>query len=314
MYDSKRGVLEPLIYSSLFSFPLTSEEIRRFSSENNMTVNDVKRIAASLYPLVQEEKGYYFLNGQERSVSERLRGIEDAKRKYDKALTVVKYLSYLPTIKLVALSGSSALGSTSEDDDIDLFIITGKHTLYGTRLLLLTFLQLMGVRKRWNRTGFVFCVNMLLDERHLAFSKNRQDMYTAREIVQMRVLFNRSGTLSAFLRANSWYKTFFPQAEAWHVPLQKNDLSLYDRITIALIRMVEYPALLIQRAKLRRDGVLVSSETGVLMLHTSDYRMRCLRRFHAKKKAVRKLLRMHRKHLLSLRSNIDKGKNIFYTA
>jgi hypothetical protein len=108
MYDNKQIVLEPLVYSSLFDFPLRIEEIKRYSSQSELSHAQIKKTCASLYPLLQEHDGYYYL-GNKSQVEKRLRGMPYASEKFDQALSLVRLLQFIPSVSLVALSGNVAL-------------------------------------------------------------------------------------------------------------------------------------------------------------------------------------------------------------
>ena len=64
------------------------------------------------------------------------------------------------------------MDNAGEKDDIDLFVITSKGTLWITRLLLVSLLIFMGqYRGRGKKESQKVCLNMLIDEVGLKFEK-----------------------------------------------------------------------------------------------------------------------------------------------
>src|SRR6185312_7622187 len=121
---------------------------------------------------------------------------------------------YIPTIEFAGLSGSLAMHNAEKDADIDIFIITRPNTLWLTRFLILSLLQLKGKRRAPGKKHAkdTICVNMLLDTKHMAFPKNKRNIYTAHEIIQMKPLLIRNNTYNEFLHKNKWIINFLPHA------------------------------------------------------------------------------------------------------
>ncbi|KKR64834.1 MAG: hypothetical protein UU07_C0051G0004, partial [Parcubacteria group bacterium GW2011_GWF1_40_5] len=117
-------------------------------------------------------------------------------------------LKIIPCVKLVAVSGALSMRNSRKNDDIDLVIMTSKGLLWTTRflanLLLLPFKRDLAGQKISDRA----CLNMFLDES--ALSIKERNIYTAHEICQMKLLWDREGTYRKFLRANSWVQEYLP--------------------------------------------------------------------------------------------------------
>lgn len=113
-------------------------------------------------------------------------------------------LSFIPWIKLVALTGARAINNRSLTDDIDLMIVTAKNRLWLSRLLvtIILFPRLRRGRTIANR----FCLNLWLDE--TALNIKTRNLYTAHEICQLKPLFDRHQTYQKFINANLWVKNY----------------------------------------------------------------------------------------------------------
>jgi hypothetical protein len=94
----------------------------------------------------------------------------------------------------------------SENDDIDFFIICRSGTLWTTRFFSILLLEVFGRRRRPGDNNFKdkICLNMLVDEEGMAVPELEQDIYTAQEIGNLKVLWEREGSYRRFLEANNW--------------------------------------------------------------------------------------------------------------
>lgn len=117
-------------------------------------------------------------------------------------------------IKLIGLSGSIAMLDADVRDDIDLFIIAQRSRMWTVRLWCLLFASLFGLRRRRgvkNAPNKV-CLNLFFDEREVIVPKQKQNEYTAHEVLQMKPMFVKGDTYKRFLRENSWVMEYFPNA------------------------------------------------------------------------------------------------------
>lgn len=118
----------------------------------------------------------------------------------------------IPTIDLVAITGSVAIDNAKVDDDIDLMIITKDNTLWLTRALIVIVLKIFG----WRRGGGVIkdriCDNLYLDQSALLIPKTKQNLYTAHEVLQIKPVIDRRQTYQHFVNSNSWTKNYLANA------------------------------------------------------------------------------------------------------
>ncbi len=138
--------------------------------------------------------------------------MKEAARKLQHIKWYVRVLSYIPTIRLVGLSGSIAVGVAKKTDDIDLFIITKAHWLWTTRFLTIVIALLCGLKRSRGakRAKDKVCLNLFFDERDVCLPKKKQTIYGAHEVLQMVPLITIDNTYERFLKANRWVRTYFP--------------------------------------------------------------------------------------------------------
>ncbi len=133
----------------------------------------------------------------------------------------IKLISTFPQIKLVGLSGSISMMNASENDDIDLFVITAKNRLFTGRFTSLLLAQLIGIRR--NRLTYSrrpsqignknkICLNLFFDESDLKVPKFKQTEFVGHEALQMKPIIVKDNVYKKFLEANRWVFKLFPNA------------------------------------------------------------------------------------------------------
>ena len=197
-----------LAYHDIFGYPLTVEEIHRYLIKKSANTNRIEETLGHLLEkkLVGKINKYYFLKGRSKIVSIRIKRKDYSKAKMRKAKLFGVLLKIIPSVKLAAISGALSMDNSRKNDDIDLVIITSKNLLWSTRFLANLFLLLFKRDPAGQKISDRACLNMFLDESALSISD--RNIYTAHEICQMRVLWDREGTYRKFLRANSWIKDY----------------------------------------------------------------------------------------------------------
>jgi len=213
-----RDISKTLCYADIFDYPLTKKELFRFLiSKEKTSKKELFRTLDLSIPGVGKLGSYYFLNGKKGLVVERKKRGVESKKKMEKARRIVWLLSFLPSVKLIGLSGSLSMNNCRKNDDIDLFIITSRRRLWITRLLVLALLTFFGERRERNTIlgKDKICLNMLLSEDSIVISKNSRNLFTAHEVVQVKPLFNKDNTYEKFLNANKWTRSFLPNATSY---------------------------------------------------------------------------------------------------
>ncbi len=168
----------------------------------------------NLKPLITREGSYYYLTGRHGMVRKREERTKESEKKVRSAKESISFISLIPSVIFIGISGSVAMRNCKKEDDIDLFIIARKNTVWFTRLCILFLLQLTGKRrKRQDTTGTnQLCVNMLMSEHALTLSWERHSLYTAHEVTRMIPIFERDNMYKRFLRANRWVRRYLPNS------------------------------------------------------------------------------------------------------
>ncbi len=205
------AILRTLLYADVFNFPMTPAEIQHFLIGCTATLDEVNAMLNNsrwLKPRIEQGNGYYAVSGRGAIIAERLtRGVASRKL-WPLAERYGKLLSYVPCVRMVALTGALAMQNAHhETDDIDYLIVTCTGRVWLTRAMIVVVVRLARLR------GVEICPNYVLAESALA--QTQHNLYIAHEITQMVALSGH--TLYDALRAtNTWTDELLPNTR--HVP------------------------------------------------------------------------------------------------
>lgn len=209
------AIIKTLCYSEVFSYPLTFSELSKYLiSREKISDREILFTLSKYRDLFEEERGFIVLKNSRRCIKERIQHMVESRKKLAKALWIAGILAYIPTIKLIGISGSLSMYNAKKEDDIDLFFITSKDTLWISRFFVLFALFILG-QKRAVSSKFVkdkICPNMFIAEDALSIEKKRRNLYTAHEIIQLKVLHSKDYMKERFLHKNKWVLRYMPNA------------------------------------------------------------------------------------------------------
>lgn len=273
--NNKINILETLIYSDIFGYPLTFEEIHRFLISNKKEEKkNIEKDLPLLKKIIVEENGFYCFLNKKAIIKKRIKREKISKGKIIFAKKIVSYISIIPTIYLIGISGALAMRNSDEKDDVDFFIITKKNTLWITRLLLLLLLQFLGVLRKRNDQNLKnrICLNMLIDETKISLPETKRDLYNAHEVVQMLPIFERNNTYVRFIEANSWISKFLANSININQKEKKSSsISIFQHLNIFL-SIFEWPAKKIQLLYMIRHKTKEIISDHLLAFHPLDYK------------------------------------------
>lgn len=280
-----RAILKTLIYADLFDYPLTEEEIWKrvikVKSPQHQSVwgrrqTEVKSTIKNL-KLIQEKDGLYFLKEREKIVALRQRRKKWSEEKLKIAKKIASFLRFIPTIKLIGITGALAIDNVKEDDDIDLFVVTSQGLLWTTRLLATFLTEVTGRRRHPGETNVAdkICLNMFVDEDHLSVPSFERDLFSAHEVVQMKPLYDKGDTYQKFLQANLWVKDYLPNGIGIKNALKTPEKSV--RPYFSVVEKIFKNFQLWYMGKRRTTEVITD---GVIRFHPQDARKWVLKKYH----------------------------------
>ncbi len=250
MTPLEKSILATLVYYDTIGLPLTSFEIyrylinpRHFSfkiNQEDLSLSEIYRAlkAQSLKKIIEYKDGFYFLKGRGDLVSQRIKANKIVNQKWRKIKLIVKFFQVFPYLRLIAISGSLAVGNAKPESDID-FLVVAKHgRIWTCRTFLSLFLQILGKRRHGRKTKDRICLNHFISDNSLKIKL--PSLYNAQTYAHLIPLleisplsfkdfFYRSFTLdrqsvgdylfNQIYQSNSWlgsYLFFKPQIRLGH--------------------------------------------------------------------------------------------------
>ena len=263
-------------YADIFNYPLTREEISYWA------VGGLHEMPPGTKHLETKRRGgkeYFFLSGRSHIVALRQVRKKIAVRKWHRIYHIMNYFGFIPTLLLVGVTGGLAVDNAKENDDIDVFFITRRNTIWVTRSIVTLVAEWLGVRRRPDAKTVTdtICLNMFMAEDALGLPKAEQDLFAAHEVLQMVPLWEREGVYRTFLRANRWVNYFLPRA--WEERLSvagqteprksKNIALSFVRVVISLFEPIARFTQLWYMNNRRTNEVIRS---GMIRFHPRDAR------------------------------------------
>lgn len=214
----ERAIVEAVAYADVFDWPLTAPEIHAFLP----IAAGLDEVAAAIpspglgefvsttfghtaSPALDRVRSgpdvHVTLVGREHLVAERARREAMSAALWPQARAWGRRIAALPFVRLVAVTGSLAVGAAADEADVDLLIVTEPGRLWLTRAMTIGLVRAAAAR------GVSLCPNYFLTDSALALPD--RDLFTAHELVQM-VTLSDAGVQAALLERNGWYRDFLP--------------------------------------------------------------------------------------------------------
>lgn len=287
------AILSTLAYHDIFDYPLESSEICdlliKKKADRESVAGELKRLRSM--GKVGESDKYFFLRRRLRIVRLRKLRAKYSHKKFRRAVFFANLLKVIPSVKLAAISGALSMKNSRRSDDIDLVIVTSKGSLWTTRflanLLLFPFKRDPAGQKISDRA----CLNMFLDESNLSITDH--NMYTAHEICQMKLLWDRDNSYGRFLRANSWIRQHLPN---WRPEV--------ERLTINDKRKKRPKALDFRRLTLVTEKLLKAFQLWYMRNKLTTERISSTQLFFHPKNTQEKVLADYQKRLKKLQFDV----------
>lgn len=200
-----RAIIKALLYSDIFDYPLTAEEI---FERLEIPCGDIHAVKTELHQLVEARVVYLFeefysLRNDVSLAIRRSAGNKMAKDIMPRAFRRSRLIFSFPFVRAVMISGSLSKNFLDKSGDIDFFIVTAPGKVWLTRGLLALFQRIV----LFNSHKY-FCVNYYIDHDHLGLDE--RNIFTATELITLRPICGIEH-YEKLLEANSWITEYYPQ-------------------------------------------------------------------------------------------------------
>lgn len=200
----ENAVLRTVAYSDVFDFPLRLDEIHRYLAGTPATGEQVRAAVERMAPRhLFFADGLVGLASRRELMAVRLRRESAARAVWPGAVEYGRRIAGLPFVRMVAITGSLAVGNMASAGDADYLIVTEAGRVWLARALVIQLVRAARLR------GVTLCPNFLLSES--ALSLEEHNMYVARELTQM-VPVAGAATYREMRSANSWVDELLPNA------------------------------------------------------------------------------------------------------
>ena len=220
--DVSRAIIKTLLYSDIFSYPLTANEIY---DRLELPCDDIDVVESELQQLVATNvvfrfDEFYALHNDVRLAIRRSGGNKMAREIMPLAVRRSRLIYSFPFVRAVMISGSLSKDFMDKDADIDFFIVTEPGKVWLTRGLLALFQRLV----LFNSHKY-FCVNYYIDHHHLGLDE--RNIFTATELITLKPVCGNEH-YATLIRDNEWVKHYYPQFKPV-VPASEKSLAWWPK-------------------------------------------------------------------------------------
>lgn len=241
----QKAILSTIVYYDTLDYPLTSFEVfkylvnplhiasfycMRIAQPSISLKNIIENLNnKELRKFIDEKNGFYCirkarlrplgsgnanapmrinsLKNTDELIRTRIDRQKIADAKWKKAKKIIRWLQFIPYVRMVAVSGSLALNNTHKDSDIDVLIVVRAGRIWLARFLVTMFLQFIGKRRHKNHTKDKICLNHYIIDKSLEIKF--RSLYNAQTYAHIiPVLEVESGIYKKFQKANQWLKNY----------------------------------------------------------------------------------------------------------
>jgi hypothetical protein len=202
----ERSILKTVLYSDLFDYPLTLDEVTHYLIGVAASIDQVRASLCAPYWLngqLAQADGYVMARGREALVKRRLDRSRPSERLWRRARRLIHALSLMPFVRMIGVTGALAMNNCADGDDIDVMIVTAPDRVWLTRACAVLLVYVGKV------FGDTLCPNYVVAEH--ALSLDHHTLFVAHEFTQMVPVYGR--TVYDRMRAtNQWIDSFLPNA------------------------------------------------------------------------------------------------------
>ncbi len=308
-------IINTICYFDIFDYPLTLDEMHQYLFTGGMSggdytfeeIKDNLENNQKLKKVITTERGFYFLRNRNEIIETRLQRYNLADKKFKLVLRAMRFMKYVPFVKLVSVCNNLAFFNAKKESDIDLFIITGAKRIWLTRFILVLIIAALGLRPPKDKVQDKLCLSFYLSDDNMDIEKIRiapDDIYLVYWLATLSPVYQRQGFYKKFIKANSWLNKYLPKWEskvvAYRYRVEDNKLNKFIYKTKEFVYggffgdLFEKIAKFIQIKKMsqKKKDLAVHNDTKVIIednmlkFHENDRRLEFLEKFEKKRQQI----------------------------
>ena len=330
MENLEKSIITTICYYDTLDYPLTGFEIYRYlvtlsnspivrgrtirGSESiaDISFNDILNVlenSSELKKIIQGKNGFYFLKGREKILPQRIKRQKLADQKWKKARKIIRLLQIIPYLRMIAVSGSLALGNTRKNSDIDLLIVTKSGRIWTCRTLITILITLLGKKRHKEKTRDRICLNHYITDKSLKIPF--ESLYNAQTYARLVNVYElnflplkkreiEKGYFRQFQESNLWvknYLVFWLSAKAGNLRMiKKNKLLIsFAKFTEVILdnrlgNWIENMLGKWQEKRIKADllykkpGGRITADKSQIEFHPESHEVRIVKKFNQKMK------------------------------
>lgn len=201
---------------------------------------------------------------------------------YKKTYKYLKFISWIPGIKMIGIWNTIAMNSAKKSSDIDLYIVTSPGKMWTVRILITFIFQLLWVRKNDKHHAGRFCLSFFSTTDALDFWKFalENDIYLYFWILYFKPVLDINNTYEKFISANnswadfSWREKIIAENKKY-IKISKNisekNISKIWIFIENILKKIFLPKTLKHYEKIWKPyGIIISDD--ILKFHNGDIR------------------------------------------
>ena len=114
----ERAILKTLVYSDIFDYPLSKDELWKFLTSGKIDKESFEELLKdNLIEKVNFRNSFYCLSGREEIIKTRIERKKESRKKIVVAKKIIKQLCCIPTIQFIGISGALSLENSEESGE-----------------------------------------------------------------------------------------------------------------------------------------------------------------------------------------------------
>lgn len=247
------SIFTTIAYYDYFNYPLTAAEIYYYiinfevkSPSSAKATEGKQNLKPSFFEVLKtldesellkknlgRKNGFCFLKGREEIIKQRLQRKKLADEKFRKSRWILKFISYLPFIRLIMISGTMALGNPYKESDLDLLVVAKSGRIWTARAIITFFTLIFGKYRHKDKTKNRLCLNHYITEKSLGIDFG--NLYKAQEYLNLLPVSGDLKIYQEFLAANrSWTENYVPSTRDENEPANAENLRFISQSKTSL--------------------------------------------------------------------------------
>jgi len=177
----QKNILNTISYYDVLDYPLTSFEIWKYltvadgraTEEDKCSLGNLVETleTGAIKKHIEEYRGFYFLRGRKELVERRIEKDKNSIEKYKLAQKVVRWLRFVPFVRMVAVAGTVAMKNCEPESDIDFLVALESGRIWTGRLLVTGMIHILGKRRYGDKIQDRICLNHYIASQSLEIKK-----------------------------------------------------------------------------------------------------------------------------------------------